>query len=390
MIKMIPILVVLNLLVSLIACNPANSPSAKTNETKNTNEKMAASASAELVQEKSKKNALEVEPGNIESDNKSIDLNIDVNEAEVNKAGLKDNYENQKKDTKTSTVKEQPQSLGNKAQTSDSQNKSSAASKGGALIEKQVAEYDSKLEKFKEDLSATVNEQEVVKNSEPTEEVPAVKKATFSHDILNQLLSTHVSSSGVVDYAGLKKDMAKLDEYLASVRATPASKEWSKNKQLAYWINAYNGHTLKLVVDNFPISSIKDLEGGEPWDKKWIEIGDQTLSLNNIENDIIRPQFNDPRIHFAVNCAAKSCPRLANFAFSEKNLDSELDEMTRSFINSSANKISAGSVSLSQVFEWYASDFGDMVTFLNKYSKTKIDPGAEIKHLEYDWSLNGK
>ena len=126
----------------------------------------------------------------------------------------------------------------------------------------------------------------------------------------NGLLRKYVNSSGKVNYKGFKSDKSKLDAYLKELENNPIQENWSKAKKMAYWINAYNAFTIKLIVDNYPISSITKLHGGKPWDVKWIKLGGQTYSLNNIENDILRPKYKDARIHFAVNCAAKSCPPL--------------------------------------------------------------------------------
>ena len=158
---------------------------------------------------------------------------------------------------------------------------------------------------------------------------------------------------------------------------------------MAFWINAYNAYTIVLILDNYPLSSITQLEGGKVWDKKWITIGSKRYSLNNIENDILRPQFQDPRIHFAVNCAAKSCPPLHNRAFTASNLDTLLDKQTKAFINDETyNKITKKAVTVSKIFDWYAEDFSDLIGYLNEYSNTAIQSNAAIKFTEYDWSLN--
>ncbi len=209
------------------------------------------------------------------------------------------------------------------------------------------------------------------------------------HQAFDALLRKHVSSSGQVNYAGFKADVVKLDAYIANLSANPVEDSWTRNEKLAYWINAYNANTIKLIVDNYPVAKITDLEGGKPWDKKWIKLGSKTYSLNNIENDIIRPQFKEPRIHFAVNCAAKSCPTLMNKAWLPNNLESDFEKMTKAFVNNSSyNEISSGGAKVSKIFEWYGEDFGDVKAFINKYSNTKINGNLNFK--EYDWSLNGK
>ena len=234
---------------------------------------------------------------------------------------------------------------------------------------------------------------EVVKEkTQPTEEKKVAQTETMAldHSAFNGLLQKHISSAGVVDYTSFKKDEAKIDKYLQHLSDhTPAS-DWSKNKGLAYWINAYNAGTIKLILKNYPVNKITDLEGGKPWDVSWIKLGDKTYSLNDIEHNTIRPTYNDARIHFAVNCAAKSCPPIWNQAFTEDNVDGALTRLTKQFVNSSANKISKNELTLSKIFEWYAEDFGDIQDFINIYSDVKVDDDASVSHSEYDWSLNGK
>lgn len=209
------------------------------------------------------------------------------------------------------------------------------------------------------------------------------------HELFNDVLSTYVSSAGKVNYKGLKSNSAKLNQYLDKLQNNPVQKEWSDNKKLAYWINAYNAFTIKRILDNYPLKSIMNLDGGKTWDVKWIKLGDKTYSLNMIEHEIIRPQFNDARIHFAVNCAAKSCPPLFNKAYTEENVDRYLEQRTTAFINNSNyNTINTHSLKLSRIFDWYGEDFGNLISYLNKFSKTTIAKDAEVEFKEYDWSLN--
>ena len=230
-------------------------------------------------------------------------------------------------------------------------------------------------------------------NSKVKETTKTVQKVItgVDHSTFDKLLKAHVSSTGVVDYAGFKSDASKLDSYIATLNENPIQSNWSKDEQLAYWINAYNAHTIKLILDNYPVKSIKDINGGKPWDKQWIKLGGKTYSLNNIENDIIRPTFNEPRIHFAVNCAAESCPPLHNGAWTASNLESNLELSTKKFINNSKyNQISASGASISSIFDWYGGDFGDVKAFLNRYSNTKLDSSSKISYSDYNWNLNGK
>lgn len=212
----------------------------------------------------------------------------------------------------------------------------------------------------------------------------------FGHTPFNTLLNKVVSRSGAVDYQLLKANKQDLDSYCKSLEANAPASSWSRNEKLAYWLNAYNAYTLKLIVENYPLNSITDLNGGKPWDRKWINLDSKTLSLNDIENVIIRPTFKDARIHFAVNCAAKSCPPLANFAFTSRNVQSKMEALTKSFINSSFNTITADKIVVSKIFDWYGDDFGDLIGFINKYSDVKVNAGAKVEYQEYDWGLNGK
>lgn len=216
----------------------------------------------------------------------------------------------------------------------------------------------------------------------------AIETTKPNHSLFNEILSTYVSETGKVNYKDLKKDKKKLEAYLKELDTKPVQADWTKEEKLAYWINAYNAHTLQLIISKYPLKSILDLDGGKTWDVKRITMGGQKYSLNQIENDIIRPQFKDARIHFAVNCAAKSCPPLANEAFTAENLDTLLDKRTRLFINSTANTINANTLKLSKIFEWYAKDFGNVAVFIGKYSNKAVAKNAKITYNDYDWKLN--
>ena len=236
---------------------------------------------------------------------------------------------------------------------------------------------------------STVTPAEVPAEKISKEEVAVEKVGAPSHDPWNKLLTQYVSSTGKVNYRALKGKEADLDAYLKSLADNPVQSSWSRNEKMAYWINAYNAFTVKLILDNYPLSSIINLSGGKVWDKKWIKLGGKTYSLNNIEHDILRPQFKDARIHFAVNCAAKSCPPLLNRAWTADNLNSNLSAQAKKFINSAKyNQIGADKVAISKIFEWYAVDFGNIVEYLNKYATTKISANATVNYQEYDWALN--
>lgn len=241
------------------------------------------------------------------------------------------------------------------------------------------------------DTSPEVKEQKVEALPEDTLETdhslePEEAPKTVSHEIWDQLLRKYVSNTGKVNYKGLKAEKERLDSYIKLLSEQEPTGAWSRNEQLAYWINVYNANTVKLIIENYPLKSITDL--GKPWDKQFIKAGSNTYTLNQVENEIIRPVFKEPRIHFAVNCAAKSCPPLLNEAFTAEKLNGQLEKQTRAFINSSANSISSDKVELSKIFEWYGGDFGDLVSYLQKYSSTQINKSAKVSFKEYDWALN--
>lgn len=228
-------------------------------------------------------------------------------------------------------------------------------------------------------------------NTTTTTEVANTPSVAITHAEWDYLLKKYVSAEGKVNYPGLKQDKAKLEVYLKKLSTNPPAADWSSKDKLAYWINVYNAFTVKLIVDNYPLKSIRDL--GEPWDKKFILIGSKTYSLNEVENQIIRKEFAEPRIHFAVNCASFSCPALLNEAFTGDKLEDQLTRQTKAYINNPAhNTISANKAQVSQLFSWYADDFkksaGSVSAFINKYSTMKIKDDSKLEYKDYGWNLN--
>lgn len=214
----------------------------------------------------------------------------------------------------------------------------------------------------------------------------------FDHSKWDAFLKRYVDQTGNVDYKSIQEDESKLKEYLNQFIKTAPSKSWTKEEKLAYWINAYNAFTIKLIVDNYPLKSIKDIEA--PWDKKFIPIDGELISLNHIEHEILR-KMKEPRIHFAINCASVSCPQLLNEAFTAKGLNSQLSKATSHFINNpTKNVISGDQLHLSKIFMWFKEDFGQkdrsIIEFINQYSLVKAKPDSKISYLKYNWNLNGQ
>jgi hypothetical protein len=214
--------------------------------------------------------------------------------------------------------------------------------------------------------------------------------------IFNALLKKNVTKDGIVDYASLKNDTSKLDSYIYYLEKTSPDNTWSKNKQKAFWINAYNAYTIKIILENYPLKSITDIKqkGKTAWKIPFAKVGGETYTLDHIEHEILRKNLFDPKIHVGVNCASGSCPKISNIAFTEENVASELTRLMKDFINdSSRNKISKEKVEISSIFDWFKGDFSKKTTvidFLNTYSETEISPNAKISYLKYDWTLNGK
>lgn len=199
---------------------------------------------------------------------------------------------------------------------------------------------------------------------------------------------------GSVDYAGLRKQRGQLDAYLESL-ARVREKEfdaWPRDTRLAYLINLYNAATLQLIVDHYPVKSIKDIGSffRGPWDQKVVRLFAKTITLDNLEHDIIRKQYNEPRIHMALVCAAKGCPPLRGEAYTGRKLDSQLDDQSKVYLASAHGmrlERSSGKVYLSSVFKWYGEDFPSVTKFVGKYTNQNLD-GLTVRWLDYDWSLN--
>lgn len=220
----------------------------------------------------------------------------------------------------------------------------------------------------------------------------------IQHDIWDALIQKHVDEDGWLDYKGIRTDNDSLSKYLRLLETHhPNPDTWSREERLAYWINAYNAYTVQLILMHYPVESIKDIKRGVPfvnsvWDIEFIEIEGRKYSLNNIEHGILRPKFDEPRIHFAINCASYSCPVLRNEAFVADRLEAQLQESATLFLSDTRrNKITADRIELSSIFKWFKGDFtkkGSLLEFVNTYTEMDINDDAEIEFLEYDWRLN--
>jgi hypothetical protein len=222
------------------------------------------------------------------------------------------------------------------------------------------------------------------------------------HSLYADLLNKYVKD-GVVNYQGFKNEEKRLDEYLKVLEGTDTGK-LSRNEQLAFYINVYNATTIKLILSGYPgIRSIWDLgsrifKSKSPFRKNIVRIEGKAISLDDLEHGIIRPRFKEPRIHFAVNCASKSCPPLISEPYQGSILDQQLDDSTRAFLNNAErNRLEGNRLYVSKIFKWFEEDFNDDVVgffliFADAEIKEKLTADKDkikVKYLDYDWSLNG-
>ena len=243
------------------------------------------------------------------------------------------------------------------------------------------------------------------------------------HSRFTQLLQQHVNEAGRVDYAALKQNRRPLEVYLQQLAQTDLDRLDSDADRIAFWINAYNAYTLKAIIDHYPVeprafggwfapdNSIKQIKG--VWDKLQFKVAGRDLTLDAMEHEILRVDFDEPRIHFALVCASLSCPTLRREAYTGAELDSQLKDQTQIFLNNPdiGLDVTDSTVAISKIFDWYGKDFDADATSLPKFEKrsdteagvlrfllTKVDhktfqqlvrnDNFELEYLDYDWRLN--
>ncbi|MCI0652815.1 MAG: DUF547 domain-containing protein [Planctomycetes bacterium] len=223
---------------------------------------------------------------------------------------------------------------------------------------------------------------------------------TFEHSELDALLVSMVTAAGRVEYAKLKSERAKLQSYLARLDGADLS-ALSREHLLALLINAYNAYTIDLILEHYPLASIKDVPGGTPWKLEFCKLGGNTVSLDFIEHNLLRPSelFGDPRIHFAVNCASIGCPLLRRGAYRGEEIDKQLDESIRNCMADPRYlSVSDRTVKVTKVLQWFAGDFKDKYGSVSKFLLPYVTGEAAaileqegdgaLDYLDYDWSLN--
>ena len=233
--------------------------------------------------------------------------------------------------------------------------------------------------------------------------------ADVDHSAFDRVLNPYVDAQGRVDYARLQPDAdSVLTPYLQQLAETDPS-NLSRDEQLAFWINAYNAYTIKLILDHYPVESINDIKPGagpqipkvnSPFKLDVGEVAGEVRTLDEIEHGIIREDFDEPRIHFALVCAAVSCPRLRREAYEGTRLDAQLDAQARTFLHDDSKNVvpaGEGAIKLSRIFKWFDEDFGGSRASIQRFIapyfegpvRSRLESAAyDVDFRDYDWSLN--
>lgn len=227
------------------------------------------------------------------------------------------------------------------------------------------------------------------------------------NEILKQVVSVKGHQS-FVDYTQLKSDTNKLDEYTDGIEYIGKNEfdAWSREQQIAFLINAYNAFTIQLVLTKYPVDSIKAYGGlfvNSPWEKKFFTLFGKEATLNIIEHDLLRKLYKEPRLHFVLVCAAKSCPPLRDEAYIPGKLEHQFSKAAINFMRDPERNrfnVDRNKIEISKIFKWYKKDFVSSAGSVNAYVAPLMTDDVElqtlianketkIKYLDYDWSLNG-
>ena len=229
----------------------------------------------------------------------------------------------------------------------------------------------------------------------------------IDHSDWDRFLTSYVveASDGInrVAYGRVRgEDRDDLSRYIDTLSAIPIGR-YGRTEQLAYWINLYNALTVKVVLDHYPVTSIRDIDTSPgifadgPWGKKLVTVENEELSLNDIEHRILRPIWRDPRIHYAVNCASIGCPNLGKRAYTSVNVEDSLDMAAATFINHPrAAQVVNGKLTVSSIYSWFQNDFGkgeeEVIAHLKRYASpdllAALATADTIDDDVYDWNLN--
>lgn len=219
---------------------------------------------------------------------------------------------------------------------------------------------------------------------------------------LSKYTRKNAKGINLVSYGGVSSaDKKSLQNYLNSLQATDVTK-LNRNEQYAFWLNLYNASTVNLGVKNFPLASILEIKSNPldlkgPFNDTIAKVNGKKLTLDTIESGIVRPIWNDPRLHYAFNCAAISCPNLGSKAYKGSKINAQLNAAAKTFVNDPrAIRINNGKITASKIYFWYSEDFGKdekaVLAHIKKFGSAKLkaalDGKTKIDSYEYDWALN--
>jgi hypothetical protein len=230
---------------------------------------------------------------------------------------------------------------------------------------------------------------------------------SIDHATWNRLLAAYVvqSPDGVNRFRYgqvTPADREALEGYIGELAAVAVS-SINRSEQMAYWMNFYNALTIKVILDHYPVDSIRDIDispglfANGPWGKKLVRVEGEALSLDDMEHRILRPIWKDPRVHYGVNCASIGCPNLQPTAFTSDNLDAQLEAGARAYVNHPRGaRVETGTLTVSSIYEWFKVDFGSSDAGVIDHLKRYANPGLlaalekldRISRDQYDWSLN--
>jgi hypothetical protein len=224
-----------------------------------------------------------------------------------------------------------------------------------------------------------------------------IEPGKFPHEVLDGVQKKFVNEKGRVDYQGLKADRGDLERYLqAVIRASPKSDPElfpTREDQLAYWINAYNAYVMYAITERPKLVRVEDEKVNFFYFTEY-ELGGDAINLYDLENEIIRPEFNDPRVHAILNCGAYGCPLLPREAVATARLDEQLTRESKNFCsNPEKVRVKGDAVEMSSIFDWYNDDFkadGGPIGFCRKHGRDDLPEGAKISYIPYDWHVNAQ
>ena len=235
--------------------------------------------------------------------------------------------------------------------------------------------------------------------------MPEAFAGTFDHSNFDRILKAYVDVKGLIDYNGIAQK-SRFHKYMQSLK-TAKVERLSKDGQLAFWVNAYNAVTIDKVIKWKPKKSVRETFVPGVWTSTKFyttrehTVAGKVMSPDDIEHEILRKRFNDPRIHFVIVCASSGCPPQPRFAYTEENVQAMLDEETRNYLNSQRGlriDIAANTLYLSKIFDWFADDFikhsGSITEFIKPFVKAEVlsilELNPKISYLDYSWALNAK